>query len=1200
MAHGPLSQDAMGVGGDAYRFLEFTQGDDGDDDFSLLPEVPARAGQAAAAEASQASSSGGMRDAVDTVSADLAGMTFTEDGAAAGTSSRAAGDEAASSSAAAAFGTGQEGAMEEVLEGSKEEACRYCGIHNPACVVRCSHPSCKKWFCNSRGTTSSSHIVSHLVRAKHKEVMLHKDSPLGETMLECYNCGCRNVFLLGFIPAKTESVVVLLCREPCLSVNSLKDMNWDLSQWTPLFDDRSFLPWLVKVPSEQEQLRARQISAQQINRIEELWKANPEATLEDLEKPGVDEEPQPVALRYEDAYQYQNVFGPLVKLEADYDKVMKEAQTKEGITVRWDVGLNKKRLAYFLFPKEDNEIRLVPGDELRLRHPGSNWQCVGHVVKLTPNEEVALELRSNAGAPVESTFGYAIDFVWKSTSFDRMQMAMKTLAVDETSVSGYLYHRLLGHEVEGAARGGMAGPTQKKLSAPGLPELNPPQAYAVRTVLSRPLSLIQGPPGTGKTVTSATVVWHLARQGQGQVLVCAPSNIAVDQLAEKIAATGLRVVRLCAKSREAVASPVQHLTLHYAVKHVDTSPELRKLQQLKDELGELSGTDEKRYKALKRASEREVAQGADVICTTCVGAGDPRLANLKFKQVLIDESTQATEPECLIPLVMGAKHVVLVGDHCQLGPVVMCKKAARAGLAQSLFERLVLLGVRPVRLQLQYRMHPCLSQFPSDAYYEGTLQNGVAAADRLQPGLDFPWPAPHRPMMFHVQLGQEEMSASGTSFLNRTEAAAVEKAVTTFLRAGVLPAQIGVITPYEGQRAHIVTHMTRHGPLRQQLYRDIEVASVDSFQGREKDYIILSCVRSNDRHGIGFLSDPRRLNVALTRARYGLVIFGNPKALSKHPIWHALLVHFKANECLVEGPLNNLKQSMVQFQKPNRLPVDQQGRFMSNGSAFVPVPTANAAAGPQADRQRSGGRGRAPDGRGGGMLPVNPYPPPKGRGTPPIPPHRIPSPAFPPAHPYAIPARSDTPPVPQGPHYARPGFGAGRGSRKQHQQKQPIGADVASPAGPMTQSSTFTQPMMPATQAGLSQAGSLSDRFPMSQDTFMMTDEFRSQSLYASQANDAPGLPGDFTAFGQGMDFMTQAITQGGGYPGGELPASQDFASTQGGFMDPSQDSMHNFYTQASFMQPYTTFQPQQQLPPQQAVQQPMSQKQDPDQRFYY
>jgi len=296
---------------------------------------------------------------------------------------------------------------EEPLEFSSRElpehACRYCGIHNPACVVRCNFPSCRKWFCNGRGNTSGSHIINHLVRAKHKEVSLHADSPLGETILECYNCGCRNVFLLGFIPAKTESVVVLLCREPCANASGLKDMNWDLTQWLPLIEDRCFLPWLVKVPAEKEQLRARQITAQQINKLEELWKTNPDATLEDLEKPGVDDEPQPVLLRYEDAYQYQNIFGPLVKLEADYDKKMKESQTQDGVSVRWDIGLNKKRIAYFMFPKADNELRLVPGDELRLRHPGDSthppWQCVGHVIKLA-NEEVALELRSNQGVPV--------------------------------------------------------------------------------------------------------------------------------------------------------------------------------------------------------------------------------------------------------------------------------------------------------------------------------------------------------------------------------------------------------------------------------------------------------------------------------------------------------------------------------------------------------------------------------------------------------------------------------------------------------------------------------------------------------------------------------------------------------------------------------------------------------------------------------
>lgn len=812
-----------------------------------------------------------------------------------------------------------------------KHACTYCGIHDPACVVYCSMT--KKWFCNGRGNTSGSHIINHLVRAKAKEVSLHKNGPLGETMLECYNCGCRNVFLLGFIPAKADSVVVLLCRQPCAASSSLKDMNWDPSQWQPLIQDRQFLPWLVKVPLEQEQLRARQISAQQINKLEELWKDNPDAKLEDLEKPGVDEEPQQVLLRYEDAYQYQNIFGPLVKLEADYDKKLKESQTQDNIIVRWDVGLNKKRIAYFHFAKANDEMKLMHGDELRLRYLGElhkPWSGVGHVIKIPDNygDEVAIELKSNAGVPTECTHNFVVDFVWKSTSFDRMQAAMKTFAVDETSVSGYIYHKLLGHEVEDVV---IKCQLPKRFSAPGLPELNHSQVYAVKTVLQRPLSLIQGPPGTGKTVTSATIVYHLVKQSGAPVFVCAPSNIAVDQLTEKIHKTGLKVVRLCAKSREAIDSPVSFLALHNQIRNMESVPELQKLQQLKDETGELSSADEKRYRTLKKQCEKELLQHADVICCTCVGSGDPRLAKLQYRSVLIDESTQATEPECMIPVVLGCRQLVLVGDHCQLGPVVMCKKAARAGLSQSLFERLVVLGIRPIRLQVQYRMHPALSAFPSNIFYEGSLQNGVSASDRTKKNMDFPWPQVDKPMFFYATTSQEEISSSGTSYLNRTEAANVEKAVTRFLRSGVKPEQIGIITPYEGQRAYLVQYMQYSGSLHAKLYQEIEVASVDAFQGREKDFIVLSCVRANEHQGIGFLNDPRRLNVALTRARYGIIIVGNPKVLSKQPLWNHLLTYYKEQKVLVEGPLTHLKESMIQFSKPRKLvnAANPGGRFMS-------------------------------------------------------------------------------------------------------------------------------------------------------------------------------------------------------------------------------------------------------------------------------
>ena len=363
-------------------------------------------------------------------------------------------------------------------------------------------------------------------------------------------------------------------------------------------------------------------------------------------------------------------------------------------------------------------------------------------------------------------------------------------------------------------------------------------------------------------------------------------------------------MRLCARSRESVSSNVDYLSLHEQVKHLRKGHNYERMQELmdrKEEQGELTEKDEKQLKDLQRQAEDEILRGADVICTTCVAAFDRRIRNIRFRQVLIDEATQATEPETLIPILKGAKHIILVGDHCQLGPVIMCKKAAKAGLNQSLFERLVCLGIRPIRLQVQYRMHPCLSNFPSMTFYEGSLQNGISKQERILEGFRFKWPAQEKPMFFYHSISNEEISASGTSFLNRTEAMNIEQVVTAFFNAGLRPEQIGIITPYEGQRAFILSYMSKQGQLDPTLYKEIEVASVDSFQGREKDFILLSCVRSNEASGIGFLNDPRRLNVALTRAKYGLVIFGNARVLAKHDLWNNLLNEFKLESCLVEG-----------------------------------------------------------------------------------------------------------------------------------------------------------------------------------------------------------------------------------------------------------------------------------------------------------
>ncbi|KAM3179369.1 hypothetical protein ACTXT7_000673 [Hymenolepis weldensis] len=844
-----------------------------------------------------------------------------------------------------------------------EHACAYCGISDPACVVRCNKT--KKWFCNGRGNTSGSHIIHHLVRSKYNDVSLHKQSPISDVVLECYMCGVRNVFHLGFVPAKKESVVILLCRQPCSYSNT--HLNWDPTHWQPLINDKAFVSWLVKVPSEQEQARARQISAEQINRLEEMWRDNPEADVADIEKPGVEKEADPVLLRYNNAQHYISTFIPLIQLEEQYDRRMKESIRMEKVAVRWEVALNRKKVARFRIhgSKDGPEMKIIYGDQLKLvKTYKGEFEAEGQVIKVPDNisEDVLLEMHTFPEDFDDAPY-YSVYFTWKGTTFDRMKSAVHRLAGNE--LHDYLKRRILGHPVEPLV---WKCDMPKHFSVHGLPELNHSQVSAVKTVLEQPLSLIQGPPGTGKTITTATLVYHLRQVRIGRVLVCAPSNTAVDQLCEKIEQTGLNVVRVCARSREAIATPVSRLSLHVQAKNIPGNTELRKLQALKVEAGELSREDEMRYRQLQSEAESKILAAADVVCCTCITAGSRRLESHFFSSVLIDESTQATEPECLIPIIKsGCRQVILVGDHCQLGPVITCKKAANAGLTKSLFERLVGLGIRPIRLQVQYRMHPSLSAFSSNVFYDGSLQNGVTKEDRVADP-KFPWPNPESPMFFYWIKGYEEISGNGISYLNRTEAAAVEKIVTHMLKSGIDARNIGVVTPYEGQRAYIVHYFQLVGVMNHKLYQAIEVASVDAFQGREKDYIILSCVRANENQGIGFLNDPRRLNVALTRARYGLIIVGNPKALCKitwvlhyrtsrlelfsasscrslrrsehglrlsseyfsnstlvllflgktvKPLWNYLLHYYKEHDLLVEGPLTNLTQSILNVPKPN-------------------------------------------------------------------------------------------------------------------------------------------------------------------------------------------------------------------------------------------------------------------------------------------
>ena len=194
------------------------------------------------------------------------------------------------------------------------------------------------------------------MKAKHKEISLNPDGPHGETNLECYVCGNKNIFLLGFVPIQSseESQVIIICRLPCLNSKSFNDLQWDPNDWTALVEEKMLVNWLVKPPSNKDMRRGRQVTIDQINALEEVRKSNPDAKFEEINQTIVKKNIKDVILRYEDGQHYCSIFMPLIEIEAQYDKKVKESQTQSGITVRWEISLKKKRLAYFIFASKED------------------------------------------------------------------------------------------------------------------------------------------------------------------------------------------------------------------------------------------------------------------------------------------------------------------------------------------------------------------------------------------------------------------------------------------------------------------------------------------------------------------------------------------------------------------------------------------------------------------------------------------------------------------------------------------------------------------------------------------------------------------------------------------------------------------------------------------------------------------------------
>ena len=482
---------------------------------------------------------------------------------------------------------------------------------------------------------------------------------------------------------------------------------------------------------------------------------------------------------------------------------------------------------------------------------------------------------------------------------DRMRDALNSFLSDEnaTNLSTLLLGQVRDIQDAGQVSHGIKGVKNNLDSVPN--QLNEIQSQAVTTAMTNRLTLIQGPPGTGKTYTAVHILQGWVKNSSAPILAVAESNVAVDNMLEGLLSLGINAVRLGqpVKVRESLRESTIDAKMqnHRLRRDLDVILELnedlaRRIPGMKGKDKGLAHRDLKNgWKDARRIEQQmkdDILDKADVICATCIGSGHIVLDGRRFPRVLIDEATQATEPATLVPIVRGCRQLVLVGDHKQLPPTVISTRAEEMGLKKSLFERLIELGVNSTMLLEQYRMHPCIAEFPSRQSYDGLLKNGVTSENRIAP-TGIIWPDFDNPVAFLPVEGGEIVSADGHSKANPTEAGWVLRIVDSLLAGeDISPDDIGVITPYNGQVRAIHDLMESSGGLENNgKWNGIEVRSVDGYQGREKEVIVFSAVRSNPEGNVGFLNDSRRLNVALTRAKRGLIVIGDPKTLRNQRDW---------------------------------------------------------------------------------------------------------------------------------------------------------------------------------------------------------------------------------------------------------------------------------------------------------------------------
>ena len=470
-------------------------------------------------------------------------------------------------------------------------------------------------------------------------------------------------------------------------------------------------------------------------------------------------------LRFANIEEYVNHMRTMVQSEKECEKEKYEKAIMREVRIEWKVGQEEQDTytGKIKLYKKTNSQGLQENDEIKIFGQDDFTGLKAEIKKIERNEIIILaktkkQLNRNLG------HSYTIIPQFRNSSYDRMMSALGKLEKGNSALSEEILKIIL--EPKNYA---------KEISHTICDEkLNKHQNAAVNTALCNPLTLIQGPPGTGKTTTAVTIVKKLIETNKIPLLVCAPSNVATDNLATVLQNEGIKVLRV--RTRNA-----------------------KKERENEEENNDITITN------------------AQVICTTCINAGNPILADTEFSATLIDESAMASEPEILVPIVKTRDKIILVGDTAQLRPTITSAKAQNLGMEVSMFERLEKTGYDTCMLREQYRMKEDMAKIMSTLFYENAIITKGEKKHNKKNSVKI------------IECRTDERQETGTkSYYNEGEAQIVVNKIKEMREAGVQPEEIGVITPYNAQKCQISNTLGRHN------IKGVEIENIDKFQGREK------------------------------------------------------------------------------------------------------------------------------------------------------------------------------------------------------------------------------------------------------------------------------------------------------------------------------------------------------------------------------